>query len=1791
MRRRWRRPLLYAASGVVVLLALLMVVVLFFTQTNPGREQVRRFAVERLDSATDGEVRVRRLEGNLLRRAVLVDVSIVDDEGRRFVVADTISTRFSVRALLRQRIMLTEPRLVNAHIVLNQPPGERWNYERIFRIDPDPPTRVKPTPPGWGDWVELRDVELANTRVTVRTAWRPPEDLTGEERDRALRKALDGETRENVVRVPGGYQNVMDFRELHAFLPHVIPTHPDSAGIPIEVARFSGIVQPFRPPVAEVRDLSGKLRIESDSLHFTDISARLPGSHLAAAGVYALHSGDLMLRIRGVPLAFDDLRWLYPPLPEEGGGPMLLTIERRTLATRIIADEMDVAIGEATIEGRLDITVGDTLRLGDTDLRFARVDTRLLEDMFDGLDVPRRGALTGRFAATGPPSALQLDTDIRFDDAAGPASRIVAVGELGIQPRLRFGNMRLRFDPLHAQLARAFVPELPVRGTITGFANLTGDPAGVLQLDGDIAMRDPVTGLSRVRATGGIDQRDELRLRNLLVRAYPLRTDLLREHVPALPRGGTLVGAVRVDGNPRAALRLDGDVALHDPATGTSRAGATGAIAFNGEPTFDDMQLRLHEVQVDLLREHAPELPPGGVLAGTLRLDGRTSLLHVDGTVTHRDPRLGTSTVGLDGGIGLTGELRFRELDVRLEPLHMRLVRAFAPDLPLGGTLLGTATLNGTPAERIAVRGDLTHVEGPHRSRVTGRADVATGASGRAAVDVSLQPLALAATVGAFVPQAGLHGTVAGRLQATGNLSDLRLTTDLAVADGGRIRADGMLDLAADRIGYDLDTRLTEFDIAAVSWRAPAETRLTGSITAAGRGTDPATMNARLAADLADSEVDDVGADRVRFLGAIDNGLARVNDSFIRLGTAEAELDGSFGLVAWQHGELRYRIAVDSLHAVAPWLPAADTAVGDAVVARAEPVPDPAAFGRADTVPDPAAVARADTVRDPAAARADTMPDPAVAPAQRVPDEVVVADAVLGADSALIAAAAAAPHVPRDSLAGRLYAAGTLRGNIDDFAVDGRAEVEDFVYAGTQIGRGTAEYALARIRTATPDVTVDGEFDDVVVADLAFDRVTVDGRYRGTRFGEGTVQLRARQDDETEYGADVAFTLALDRNELRLADAQLRFDTVTWRTTRPGSVAWGGGTVEVDDIELVSNFGGRIFADGVLPAEGAGDLQVGIENLQAAQLATLLQGDTDASGRLDITAHIRGTQLAPVIEGTAQLTDALVDGTEAPDARVEFAYADRQLNAEAQLVHDGRLVAEATAQLPVDLAFAGVAERLLPGEIVVDVRADSLPVEAFPVVTEHVEDVRGVVVGEFTVRGTFADPVLAGGLEIDLGSVRVIPLEVTFRDVGGTLTLDGSTVTVDSVVARSRGPIRLAGTIDVSTLSEPVFDLELEARDALVIDTDDVSLRVDADLTVEGPPTALVVAGEAHTRSGMLRIPELAELGSTSVVNLDDPATFERVDTTFIAAREALRTGQPLLRNLALDIALIIDRDVWLRSPEANVEIYTPPEVGPLRITSGGATDEVELAGTINTDRGEYEFMGRRFSLTRGAVTFIGDGDLDPLIQLAAEHEVQLPGREAFAIRVVLGGTVSDLSIALESNAQPPISQTDLLSYLAFGRDATSLLQQQGSALSGQGSEAGELVGNVAAMAAQQLAAVAMQAAVKEIEAGALRDLGLDVFRITPADLPAELFTGGYGDVLRGTQVEAGRYISPRLFVAGQSRLEFRPGLRAEYWTPRGFELHAAWQPRYLPMEPTLQEPEPRRGRVLGVFLFREWRF
>ena len=210
-------------------------------------------------------------------------------------------------------------------------------------------------------------------------------------------------------------------------------------------------------------------------------------------------------------------------------------------------------------------------------------------------------------------------------------------------------------------------------------------------------------------------------------------------------------------------------------------------------------------------------------------------------------------------------------------------------------------------------------------------------------------------------------------------------------------------------------------------------------------------------------------------------------------------------------------------------------------------------------------------------------------------------------------------------------------------------------------------------------------------------------------------------------------------------------------------------------------------------------------------------------------------------------------------------------------------------------------------------------------------------------------------------------------------------------------------------------------------------------------------------------------------------------------------------------------------------------------------------------------------------------------------HTIATCAREPLVIQINIGGYLSEPRITLSSTSQPPLSQSDLLSYLAFGRSSSALLQPGGSGLTGGQDGGGEL----GALATQQLAGVALGAVVDDLVSDLEREAtraGLDVIRISPADdLPEELvFQGTLSNILRGTEIEAGKYFSRRWFVAGQGRPsgDTWPGLVLEYRTPGGFLWRTTWEPRYLPREPSLatdQTVDP--NRVFGSFLIWERRF
>jgi hypothetical protein len=1246
---------------------------------------------------------------------------------------------------------------------------------------------------------------------------------------------------------------------------------------------------------------------------------------------------------------------------------------------------------------------------------------------------------------------------------------------------------------------------------------------------------------------------------DLVMRGQPMALADIRWVMPQVPaRGeGSLAFRLRWRGDTATYVARDADIRID-----ATRAGGDFAISLLGDSLwFHDTDVRFSLVDTHLIEQLFPavKVPRHGTLTGHTKLDGPPGLLQVDGDVAFDDARYGRSRVIATGALGTTGHgVRFRDLDVTLDPVQVGMARAFLPTFPLGGILRGSARVNGETDSRLVVRADVTHNDDGLRSRIAGNAAMRLGGRRWVDADVRLLPLALA-EVGKFAPAAGLRGSAAGPVRLTGALDNLLLDARLALAGGGRLDARGTLDLASAQKGYDLTTQLRLFNANVVLARAPA-TSLTATAFARGRGFDPATMRLAFGANLATSTIDTVAIDSAHVRAAIANGVLQVDTVAVSGPHTVLTLDGSFGVAPGASGELRYLAVVDSLAALNRFFPAADTGLV---------VPRPRGYSRI------LARARADSL---AAARATEIerlatgaPAPRLGPLPPTPEPI-----------------------RRDSTAGRLRAAGVIRGGIQNFDLRGRAGAEDVVFRGNTLRRARVEYAWLRARTPGSAIAVGASLDSVRAAGFALDSIELRSSYHATA---GDVAFVIYQGTGEEYSAGGDFALHQDHNEIHVRDLALRFDSTRWVAAHPAAIRWGTGGVVVDRLELKNGRDGRLFVDGNIPPEGAGGLDIVVENFQAADMAALTQTDLDFRGLISTTARIEGTTRAPRIRAALGIANATYAGTVVPDLRATATYASPSLVMHLEAADSGRRVAIADGTIPLNLGSGAPGPLLPDAPLTVDVRSEGLPLALVSRFTDAVEDVEGRAYGVLRVRGTTRRPRAAGALALLNGSVRVVATGMRLTGVNGSVRLLGDSVIIDSIAGRAGGRVLARGGLGIKKLSEPSFDLHLTAENARVLDNDRGSVRADVGVSVQGPFNRTYVSGRIGVKNGVIIVPESDH---KQVISARDPALFQVIDTAVVDESEAgVPTQSALVSNLRMDVSVDVERDTWVRTSDANVEIFTPPDRG-LTIHIDRRRQALVVDGEVSTDRGEYEFLSKRFQIRRGSAVFVGSREPDPNLQITGEYEVRLAASQAINIRVQIGGTLSEPRLALDSDAQPPLSQSDLLSYLAFGRTSSSLLQFEGSSLAGGGGS-NNLAGAGAQLATQQLAAVALGVFVDEFEGQAARSLGAAYVNVTPADLYTELARSGeISGFFKGTEIEVGKYTDPNTFVALQARLSTFasnpndravPGIRVQRRMGRNFTIDASFTPRYVPQPPSLERVTPRSTGVFGTFLAKEWKF
>jgi translocation and assembly module TamB len=1666
-RARWQRVLLGVAKGVGIVVAVVLALVLVVAvvlQTEWGRQTVQGVAVEQIQNllAEDATVRVDRLDGNFLTGARLTGL-VIEQGGEPVVTVDTVRVDYNLLTLFQRRLSIGELYAANPAVYARQSADSTWNVARLLA---PADTAAAADTSAAGFTVVIDEATVARGTAEVR--------FYSPRRDSVL--AVDGlNLRLLDVTTPPRLEATLDTLWATATPPAPATGRAESVRIAgagaftAEQARIDALM--LESARSDVRasgrldygdpaePLTFDLDLQASPLDFADVRAFAP------VAVYG--TAEVRLQAQGTP--DDMLARVDADFAENGSldingafsagatGPV------RYVAQGTVTDfDPGRLLGDPALDGSLTATLDVDLRGDARDEVDGRVDLEVRGSSIAGREIQRLD-LVGTF------------TDGRADFTLGgavPGARVLARGtarpfaevprydvrgelnDVDLAVLLNNAEQPGRFSGTFAVEGRGIDPETAVA---TATVRLDGAEYGDIRLDRALATAALDGGVVRYDAEVGFADGgfvaaegtarpfaeplrytvDEGRLRNFDLAAVTgdtTHTDLT----------GTFAGSG--SGTDPQTLALDLALGLRDSRydTYTIAAADLAANLRGGTLTFD--------VEADLAEAGAVDATgTAQPFAEPLAYQAQGTVRNLDLAVLTDDPAQSSDLTGsfrIDGAgtdpETLAADLR---LDLRDSRFRQQRITAGTVEGTLRGGLLDltvdartpegelTLTASGRPfGDNPTLRLSESSFRGVNLALILDNPALQTDLNGRIELDAA-----------GFDP---------GMSDIEGRLVLLPSRINGALIDEGLVRFDvaqGFAEAAAEidfqqgaaalsfegrpfdeTPTYDAAGRLDSLEIGALLGDDQAqETAVNLAFDLDGEGFDPATATVEGSLRGGSSQLVGATVDTLRAEFALAASVLRVDDLLLRSSFADARGEGQVALFdaqQTQRTDLTFTADVKDLSPLHPFL--------------AEPL---------------------------------TLENGEVA--------------------------------------------GTVRGSAGQpLRLDVRASAQQFAYgeirASTLDTRLNGEYVGA---TAVGDTNVPGadstafglgfvgtarvEFGFLSLPTLRIEDGNVDLTYDGEQLAaSGEVGIDRRRDLEFRLRTD----LAPEQQTITLEAFTFNVDGDRWELLQEAVISYGE-QVRFRNLLLYAD-DQQIAVDGVVDLGGEQNLVLTVEQF-GLDTVTDLFGYDGVGGTLSTTLILSGPAASPEIEGTLRV-DSLVAGGEAVGALdVDVDYANFRLGLDALLTHVSGRELEAEGVLPLDFSLAapdsaGGAARLGEAAPSVDVdftvRADSFPVAwAEPFLPpETFTEVGGALDIDLAITGTQSDPQLSGDALLADGRLGLEVIGRTIRDVRIPVTFDGNTVRVREASAGAGGNGRLfaEGTITLPKLSLGELAIAIEMDDFNVIDTrtyDDLRLTTrEGPLLFTGTTEFPRLVGALTLDSGDIYLTEELTGPDLAEVELTD-AQIQRIEATFgERITEADTARSVFVQNLALDLDLDIDRNVWLRSrqnPAFDIEF-----AGTLLVEKapGG---ENQLFRSIEVVRGKIEYFGRDFDITRGTLTFNGPVS-ETLIDIEAAFRVparQGSGAEAtinltFAGRLGAEGEQAEDGLELTLSADPPVENTDILSYIATGQPA------------GEAFQGGAGAGN---LAFSQIGSI--------VEGLAANSLGLDVVEVTQR--PDGVLVVGFG--------------------------------------------------------------------------------
>jgi translocation and assembly module TamB len=280
---------------------------------------------------------------------------------------------------------------------------------------------------------------------------------------------------------------------------------------------------------------------------------------------------------------------------------------------------------------------------------------------------------------------------------------------------------------------------------------------------------------------------------------------------------------------------------------------------------------------------------------------------------------------------------------------------------------------------------------------------------------------------------------------------------------------------------------------------------------------------------------------------------------------------------------------------------------------------------------------------------------------------------------------------------------------------------------------------------------------------------------------------------------------------------------------------------------------------------------------------------------------------------------------------------------------------------------------------------------------------------DISVRGPLAKPEIYGQMELRQASLNLRDVPNGIEGANGKIFLSRDRATIENLTARTGGgTVRLDGWFGFGG-ERPTYGLRATAKQVRVRYPEGVSTTFDANVELRGSTARSILSGTATV------------LRYSMAPSVDFASLVARPSQPMVAAA----TQNDLLRGMQFDVKVDISRNARL---ETALTRDIQAEGG---LTIRGTPYKPVLLGRIVINQGEINFMGNRYRISRGAVSFVNAAKLEPILDLDLYTRVR-----GIDVTMTFSGPPDRLNVTYRSD--PPFQVNEIIALLAVGRAPTS---------------------------------------------------------------------------------------------------------------------------------------------------------